>query len=252
MVKFEKAFIQKQGQKLRIEEALVSEYVTQRGVAVEFYSEKEIHRRKLPLNLSTLVVGDMPCMFGAMRQLELEIPVSNPYPHALMNYMHRSVWIDTLGRLEHRLLEGSMDPIFAKPKSQHKKFTGRVFASADDLYFVYGATRKLELICSEVVKWVSEYRVYVVDSEIRKICHYDGDPEVLPSKSVIEAAIDDLYSAGEAYAGFGIDFGVLSTGETALIEMNDGFALGAYDVSSNDYGEMVWNRWAEIVESKSR
>ena len=48
-------------------------------------------------------------------------------------------------------------------------------------------------------------------------------------------------------AGFGIDFGLLSTGETALVEMNDGFALGAYAISARDYTDLLIARWEELM-----
>ncbi len=249
-MQFEKVFIQKTGsKKLGNEEALVLAYLQER-IPIVFYTEKDIHRRRLPLNSSTLIVGDIPCLFGAMKQLKIAIPFSNPYPKSLSRYLHRRIWQDTLGNLESKLLEGEIGPVFAKPKSQQKKITGRVFSSPDDLYFVYGATRRLELICSEIVEWLSEFRVYVVDSEIRKISHYNGDPAIFPSEHVLTSAVRELCAAGESYTGFGIDFGVLSSGETALIEMNDGFALGAYDVSAKDYGEMICKRWTELVSNR--
>lgn len=36
-------------------------------------------------------------------------------------------------------------------------------------------------------------------------------------------------------AGYVIDFGVLDTGEIALIELNDGFSFGAYMASPQKY-----------------
>jgi hypothetical protein len=45
-----------------------------------------------------------------------------------------------------------------------------------------------------------------------------------------------------------IDFGSLSTGETALVEVNDGFGIGAYaDTATEAYMEMLIARWNQIV-----
>jgi len=33
------------------------------------------------------------------------------------------------------------------------------------------------IFCSEIVEFVSEYRVYVAYGEIKGVCHYQGDKE---------------------------------------------------------------------------
>ncbi len=42
----------------------------------------------------------------------------------------------------------------------------------------------------------------------------------------------DAERSGEGTAGYGLDLGVLSGGQTALVEWNDGFSLGAYELDS--------------------
>ncbi len=251
-MRFKEAYLQEKGSKrLGIEEELVFRYLKDKGIPVKYYTEKLINRRSLPLTFETLVVGNIPCMQGAMKQLGIDIPNENSYPQSLKKYLFRNVWVSTLEKVERQLRNGYVKPFFAKPKTQQKKFTGRVFETDGDLYFVSGCSKKTELVCCEIVNWISEYRVYVVQSKIVAVSHYDGDKSVKPDFGVIESAIKELETAGEAFAGYGIDFGVLDTGETALIEMNDGFGLGAYDISANDYGQLVEARWAQIVASKS-
>ena len=81
-----KAFIQEQGNgKLRDEEQLVFEELTERGVLIDFYTEKRIQRRQLPLDNQSLVVGDMSCVLGALKQLGIPEPLINDYP-ACLNY----------------------------------------------------------------------------------------------------------------------------------------------------------------------
>ncbi len=110
-------------------------------------------------------------------------------------------------------------------------------------------SRNEKLICSEIVRWKSEYRVYVVNSEIRAIDYYDGDPGIMVSREVIEKAVEALDRHKESYAGYAIDFGVLDSGETALIEMNDGFAVGAYSIDADNYTDMILARWEELLSS---
>jgi len=50
--------------------------------------------------------------------------------------------------------------------------------------------------------------------------------------NVVENAINYFENFNEKTAGYGIDFGILKNGETALLECNDGFTLAL----------MVWKR----------
>ncbi|MMZ69751.1 hypothetical protein D1872_326510 [compost metagenome] len=60
-------------------------------------------------------------------------------------------------------------------------------------------------------------------------------------------AIRDLTECG-APAGYAVDFGVLSTGQTALVELNDGFSIGAYDgIEAGLYWEVIQARWQELI-----
>lgn len=57
---------------------------------------------------------------------------------------------------------------------------------------------------------------------------------------------DDFKDSSKAYC---LDVGVLSTGETALIEVNDGFSVGMYGMSKELYAELLQTRWKELVEN---
>ncbi|ABW25202.1 hypothetical protein AM1_0115 [Acaryochloris marina MBIC11017] len=243
-----KAFIQELGNgKLETEEQLVAEALTQKGIPFSFFTAKRIRRRQLPLDEHSLVVGNIPCILGALKQLNIPTPALNDYPVCLQSFLHRQIWQSTLSELATRLERGDYPAIFAKPCSRRKQFTGAIFQSEVDLAQVSGISKHENLICSEVVHWRSEYRVYVVRSQIRGIHHYEGDPLEPIDRDAVEEAIRILNESGEAYAGYAIDFGVLDSGKTALIEMNDGFAVGAYGVSAQDYTDMVWSRWEELL-----
>ncbi|NEO87531.1 MAG: ATP-grasp domain-containing protein [Spirulina sp. SIO3F2] len=247
------AFVQEQGNgRLGDEEQLVVAELQNRGIPFTLYTEKRIRRRQLPLTPNTLVVGDMPCVLGALKQLGIPEPEPNDYPASLQDFLHRRVWRSTLQALENQLRRGLSTPIFAKPASRRKRFTGCVFESEYDLRQVYGVSRQESLLCSEVVSWLSEYRVYVVNSEIRSIDHYAGDETIPIDRGVVESAIAQLNAAREAYAGYALDFGVLASGQTALVEMNDGFALGAYQIDRQNYTDLLWARWLELSSVISR
>ena len=246
-----KAFIQEQGNEiLGDEEQLVVEELTERGISISFYTEKRIQRRQLPLDNQSLVVGDMSCVLGALKQLGIPEPLINDYPACLNYLMYRKKWISTVSKLEKRFIDGNYAPIFAKPATRSKRFTGCIFETEHDLYKIYGVSRQEKLLCSEVVYWVSEYRVYVVNSEIRSVDFYNGDNSVFIDVKQVQQAIKALDDAGESYAGYAIDFGVLDSGETALVEMNDGFAVGAYSIDRKNYTDLILARWEELLSSR--
>lgn len=246
-----KAFLQEQGSgRLRDEEQRVAEELERRHIPITLYTPKRILRRQLPLDGESLVVGDIPCVLGALKQLAIPEPEPNDYPTSLTEFLHRRTWYSTLEKLELGLRRGNHPGLFAKPATRSKRFTGCVFESEYDLYKVHGVSRQEKLLCSEVVTWLSEYRVYVVHSDVRSVDYYRGNAEVPIDMETVHQAIQTLDQAGESYAGYAIDFGVLDSGETALVEMNDGFAIGAYQIDSKNYTDMIWARWEELLTQR--
>ncbi|MGD2184221.1 ATP-grasp domain-containing protein [Lusitaniella coriacea] len=188
-------------------------------------------------------------MLSALKQLKIPEPKTNDYPDSLQKFLHRKIWKSSLASLEWKLHQGIEQPIFAKPARRRKQFTGRVFHSFHDLWYVSGTSRKEEIFFSEVVSWISEYRVYVTRAEIVGIHYYSGDSDTLLNETVVFDAIRCLEKAGESVAGYSLDFGVLATGETALIEMNDGFSLGNHGLKNKTYTDLVLARWEELMSS---
>lgn len=248
---FRKAFIEKRGDgTLRHEEALVAPVLRARGVEIELYTQKLIDRRALPLSDDTFVMGSMDAMHGAMKQLGIDIPQPDDYPIALQPYLRRRVWRATLREIEARVWSETPVPVFAKPADRRKSFTGRVFHHHDDLYYLGSASRRQVVLCSDVVQWLSEYRAYVVDDRIVAINHYAGDAGRHVDADVVRSAIDAYRASGSAPCAYGIDFGVLASGETALIEANDGYALGACEIGAESYADLLLARWRELLEQK--
>jgi hypothetical protein len=247
---FTRAFLEESGNgKLKHEEQLLRAEFERRGIPFSLYTVKRIHRRQLPLSRETFIAGDMDAMHGAMRQLNIEIPAPNDYPTSLSPFMHRRTWTSTLAAVEREVLEGSGGPIFAKPSDRRKSFTGRVFLSMDDFRELGRVSRREEVWCSEVVTWSSEYRVYVIGTRIVSVDLYAGDSKVALDPAVVDSALAAYRASGEAPSAYGIDFGVLTTGQTALVEANDGYALGAYQISGDAYTDLLLMRWSELVST---
>ncbi|MFY0569486.1 ATP-grasp domain-containing protein [Archangium lansingense] len=219
----------------------------ERGIPAELFTAKRLERRQLPLDRETLVAGDVPSVLGALGQLGLEPPPTNDYPRSLEPFLHRRLWTSTVRRLVAGIEDGSSPPVFAKPQGRKKRFTGHVFGTQEDLLYLQRTSLSTPILCSEVVRWRSEYRVFVIRGRIVGVRHYAGDPAIPVDEAQVERAVRSLEEAGEGTAAYGVDFGVLETGQTALIEWNDGFALGSYGLDRSLYTELTLTRWEELT-----
>ncbi|WP_426735233.1 ATP-grasp domain-containing protein [Myxococcus faecalis] len=245
-----RAFIEEESHgRMEPEMRLLLEGLRALGIPTECFTAKRLERRQLPLTPDTLVAGYVPTVLGALKQLGIEPPPTRDYPSCLTPFLHRRLWSSTVGELTARVLDVSSPPVFAKPQGRRKRFTGHVFQSADDLLFLERASRATPLICSDVVQWRTEYRVFVAQGTSVGIRHYAGDPTVALDEERVREALRLLETSGEATAGYAVDFGVLSSGETALVEWNDGFSLGAYGLESGPYTALTLARWRELTRA---
>ncbi len=245
---FNSAFLEESGNgKLRHEEQLLREEFERRGIPVILYTAKRIQRRQLPLSADTFIAGDMDAMQGAMRQLKIEVPAPFDYPKCLWPFILRQIWTSTLGDIEREIADGTRRPVFVKPAKRQKSFTGRAFASWEDFREIGSASRGQEVWCSQLVEWVSEYRIYVIGAQIVSVDRYAGDSKVPLDLDFVREAVRVFRISGDAPAAYGIDFGVLKSGRTALVEVNDGYALGAYQITGTAYTDLLIARWEELV-----
>jgi hypothetical protein len=183
--------------------------------------------------------------------LGVAIPEPEDYPPCLKPWLRRRVWTSTVGRIREQVLEGEVGPTFVKPKGRVKRFTGFVLEPGGSFGRFQDTSARTEVYCSEPVQWRSEHRFYVCRGEIRGRGDYNGRPEIVPNPVVVESAVRTFVATGAPPAGFGIDFGVLRSGETALVEVNDGYALGNYLFDDAAYADTLIARWEELVDGKA-
>lgn len=243
----ERAFVQEEGQgRLLPEMRDARAALSARGIEVTLFLAKRMARRQLPLSRQTLVVADIPTVEAALRQLGIEPPPDESYPEPLRPYMHRRIWASTLGDVEQRCLGGDGETVFVKPRERLKRFTGFV-ADPPGLASVGAVSRRTAVWCSEVVRFLSEWRAYVIDGKIAGVLRYAGDEAQRPDPGVLEEAVLAWSTSGRAARGYGVDFGVLDDGRTALVELNDGYGLGNYGLSAETYLELCIARWEQLT-----
>ena len=186
-----------------------------------------------------VVVGGVGVVRARLRALGVNCPSIN-YPEELEAYLGRRVWRSTIDQVS---CDIESWPLFVKPVEE-KRFTGCVIKSTTDLMGKGCQDDNFEVICSDAVEMLSEYRCFVRRGEILDVRHYRGDWSLAPSREVIESAVAAYVSAP---AGYAADFAVNGKGETILVEVNDGCSLGSYGLWHDLYAQLLSARWAELV-----
>ena len=244
-----KAYIHEYGNgKLEPEHADVKTVLEERGIECELFTTKRLSRNQLVLNETTLVVGDHPTLETVFKRIGHE-NFRDSYPMSLRPHLKRRIWESTIGQLRMQSYTQELSPIFVKPKHRAKLFSGFVLQSNEELFRLDHISKNTKVYCSGVVEWLAEYRVFVHKSEIVGVRCYEGDSEFQLNMSEVKQAVQDFERSGDRTDAYGIDFGVLKSGETAIIEWNDGFALGAYGLDKEIYTDLILSRWEEIVKS---
>jgi len=206
----------------------------------------------LPLAPEHIVVGGIPVMREVFHLLGVQIPPNVDFPPSLIRdeLLGRRFWNASLKEVRRyvRISEEtpSQLPVFIKPKDSQKLFTGHWITCFADLIKTASVDPSTPLLVQDVVDFKSEWRVYVVKGKICRCCHYRGDPLMFPDGEVIQRMVTLYQESGEAPAAYGLDVGRVQD-QTLLVEVNDGYALGNYGLSSIAYARLLTTRWNQVV-----
>ncbi|MEM0963247.1 MAG: ATP-grasp domain-containing protein [Bacteroidota bacterium] len=188
-----------------------------------------------------LVVGHIGTVHRALRALGRTPPAPLQPTPALLPFLKRRVWTTTLGQI--RTLADV--PVFIKPLTGAKSFTGHVVSEFGDLVRSSAEDDDVAVLAQGVLDIVSEWRAYVIRGSVVGIAHYGGgDPLAFPDRGLVAEA---LAAYADAPAGFCLDVCVTSGGDTALVEVNDGYSLGNYGLPAHPYARLLEARWDEMV-----
>ena len=189
-----------------------------------------------------IVVGGIGTVRKALLRFGVDPPEFN-YPDSIRQYLKRDVWESTIDAVRLNALSW---PVFVKP-FQAKLFTGKVIREYRDLTGLVSVIDDKRVFCSEVIGFESEYRAFVRYGEVLDIRHYKGDWKIYPDPEVILSCVNDYVDAPAAYAA---DFGVTDKGETVLVEVNDGYSVGAYGLGPVMYAQFLSAYWAELTNTE--
>lgn len=209
-----------------------------------------------------LVVGFLEDTSEYLKIRGIEVPKPLDIPNELMAFTDRKIEIKTLGEFK----KETNLPIFVKPHSRFKAFKSGVMKDAtsrrdlfnkDDL----GNTLddNMEVLTSEVVDMLSEYRCFVKKGELVGIRQYQGDFTIFPNVETIKEMISAYKSAPKAYS---LDVAVVENPspflnfppiqKTVLVEAQDMWSIGPYGLPCDIYASCLKFRWFEIFKNKSK
>jgi hypothetical protein len=220
-----------------------------RGVSCELFEPEQLRKGTLPLSRNTLVAGGVPVVEDALTALGVTIPPADNLPECLAGYRGRRVWTSTWGELRARYGKtGPPEPLWVKSLRRNKGAPSIAVYQPDDIASASSLPDSHEVLVSEYVIFVSEWRCFVCQGRILDLCRYQGDVFRYPDANVVKNAVADYDRSGPA--GYGIDFGVLTDGRTVLVEVNEGYSLGPYGLEATEYAELLEARWLQLVGGK--
>ena len=211
------------------------------GCKVRTFQADEL--AQLELEPDALVHAHVGIVWQALAQLGFSVPQALGIPTELEPFLGRRQWRSTLGAV--RTLEDV--PTFIKPLANGKAFTGHVVSVFRDLIRTASLPNDFPVLMQDVVRLESEWRVFILQCEVLGVGHYYGDPLRFPDAEVIKQLLQIQQNPVAAY---GLDVGVTATGQTLLVELNDGYALGHYGLPPTKYAWLLEARWDESTRFK--
>lgn len=238
------AYLQKkQGEFLSVNGYVAWDGLRLLGFECRFFEFEQID--ELRLDRDTLVHGSVGAVHRALDKIGVARPNLHPAPPELRPFFGRWVREATLGDVR------AMDtPVFVKPLREHKRFTGYVRRSElDDINRTSYLDDSFEVVLSEVVPMISEWRCFVLEQKCIGARPYAGLPtSPVPDVGVAIASIEAL--GRTAPVAYSVDIARLNDGSTVVVEVNDAYALGSYGMPSIPYAQMIDARWQQLVGAK--
>lgn len=214
--------------------------LNQLGYETIWFTQEQFDANEVPITKDTLVVGFIETYRTAIARLGLIPPDNIDVPDELVEFAGRKVWNTTLAYAR----QESNWPVFIKPLKQHKEFPGQLVTRFRDLFSSSTLSSDFEILASEPVDFVSEYRCFVCKGDIVGVRPYKGNPLVYPDGARILAMVRAWSTAPAACC---IDIGITRDGRTLLIEVNDGHSMGDYGLHSIVYARLLEARWCELT-----
>lgn len=191
-----------------------------------------------------VVRGGVGTIRRLLKRAGRPLPPNIDLPASLSRWIGRRFWESTLGQIRSAVDSEGFQPVHVKPLRDHKLFKGTVVRAFRDLISTASIASDVPVLVQEYVEFVSEWRASVLRTRILNVGHYRGDPLVFPDPEVIRSAV---LAFEDRPISFGLDWGITKSGETLLVEVNDGFSLGNYGLRGAEYSALIEARWRQLM-----
>lgn len=186
------------------------------------------------------VAGSVTFVEAALKRIGKKPLQETTYPKSGEPYYKRKMRVG-----KKRDLENVKLPVFIKPYSNTKAFTGFVVHDLTDYRLNWVNNQNLIWIC-EAVEFISETRFYLASNGDCYPAHYSGNPDVNFNNKVV----GDIIMAVDKELGRPqvIDIGATPSG-FCLVEVNEPYAVGHYhSVSAAVYHNIIKFHWQRMTK----
>lgn len=198
-------------------------------------------------------VGTPAFLKSALASVDLEYPTFNCYPTALHSYLHRGVRKTQISQIKEKS--------FIKPVEK-EKFSAFVYDPNADgettdptlqshIAAIAALSPATEVWASPPVEFASEWRYYVCDGYILGRARYGQTAQTNSPEPAFAATANALLTASKSVGKtFSMDVGVLNTGETTLINLNDAWSseLVRGALTPAQFFQFLQSRWLPTAE----
>jgi hypothetical protein len=197
----------------------------------------------LTLVPDAIVVAGISIVHRALARLGRPVPAIPDVPSALAPFARRTIGVAPMAHVRRTVAAGGA--CFIKPMpSDAKRFSGHVVDRFAALIRTAALADDVLVQISDVVEFHAEYRAFVRRGHVVGWKPYRGAPSPMPDYAMVQACLNAWVDIPVACS---IDVGVLASGETGLVEVNDAYALGSYGLDPIQYALMIADRWYELA-----
>ncbi len=180
------------------------------------------------------------------------VPEMPDYPEPLSPFLGRKMWTDTIDSISRDESKWSAG-YFVKPV-RDKAFTGKIISSIADLVGCGNYSENYEVLVSEPIKILAEWRGFIRYDKLLDLRPYgwdyrSGNPGYLYhyDPAVVIQMMKAFCSWEERPAACSMDICYTAEGKTLLVECNDAYALGCYGLPDLSYAKFIAARWAQLL-----
>jgi len=217
------------------------------GYEIKQYTKEDLYAGKYDHLFSKYVfVGSIDCMLWIFKKAGKNF-IDLDYPKEMFQLISRKIVVKTKKEFIDQFKIDN-EPKFIKPV-QTKVFDGIIFGAIHQESYLHDVNDNELLYVSDLINILSEYRIYVHNGQMIYSANYAGDFWKTPSYALTQMYLSSWENKPVAFA---IDVALLSNYKTEIIEISDFWAIGGYGLYSEDYAEMLRDRYWEIINDERK